>query len=70
MYALIETVGKRATIWFEQDKQGVDNFMIQWYNTNVKMSKIIDWKHTWIEVGEYARVYNFKSDKELRVAVV
>ena len=70
MYTLIETVGKRATIWYEEDEKAVETFIIQWYNETVKKKKRIDWQHTMIDLRErYAKVYDWIEERELRVAV-
>lgn len=71
MCALIETIGKHVNIWIKNDDKAIENFMIRWYNENVKAAIRINWDYTMIDLkGRYARIYDGIEIKELRVGVV
>lgn len=71
MCALIETIGKHVNIWIKDDDKAIENFMIRWYNKNVKAAIRINWDYTMIDLkGKYARIYDGIEIKELRVGVV
>lgn len=71
MYALIETIGKAATINLFDDLKDLEKEMILRYNAKLRESSVIDWKRTGFWLDElYGRVRDEKNIVEWRVGEI